>query len=222
MALDNDLSPQSEAQPDIVSPEANAAESPGDGYGSLTNTAGTPTVRVCPPKIGYFTRVTSWIYDNAATAHTVTPMVPLEKCLVSTDAAAGQAVIKFDHIPTNTAGAKIASGDWFVVKDEAGIFGSYLVSSVSALAVTITASRGSADGSGFVNKIPAGRIIWYFGSPTTDHAKRGYTMKASVVTTMPPGNWCTTPNKHEPILVHDDNGTNAGTLTALSYANVVI
>lgn len=223
MAVDTDVTPASEAQPEVAAPAAVAsAESPGDGYGSLTNTAGTPNVRVCPPKIGYYTRLISWIYDNSTTAHTLTPMIPIAKRFVASEAAAGQAVLKFDSIPVNTAGALLQSGDWFVVKDEAGIFGAYLVSSVSGLNVTVTASRGAAGGSGFINKIPAGRIIWFFGSPTTDHAKRGYTMKASTFTTFPTGNYCTTGGTHEPILVHDDNGTAAGTIVALSYANVVI
>lgn len=223
MAEDIDTSPQSEAQPDAQGPDQVVAESPGDGYGSISNTAGTPNVRVCPPKLGRFTRIHTWLYDNAATAHTVTLMVPLERVLVSTDAESGQAVIRLNKMPIDSTGNLAAASDWIVVKDEQGIFGAYRISSISGLAVTIAVSIGTADGSGFTYKVPAGNVVWFFGAPA-DHAKRQYTMKASVVTSMPPAasGWATTPNSHEPILVHDDNGTNAGTIVGVNFSNPVV
>ena len=217
---DTGISPETEAQPDAVTAAAAVAETPGDGYGSQTQTAGTEILRVCPPKAGRFTRVHAWVYDNGATAHTLTLMVPLDKTQVASDAAAGQAVIKLKKAPVDASGNKIAANDYIVVKDENGIFGVYKVASVSGTSVTITASIGAADGSGFVNKILADSAVWFFGT-TADHDKRNFTMKASAVTTMPDAinGWATSPNKFEPIVVHSNNATNAGILVGVSYSN---
>lgn len=220
MADKTDVTPQSEAQPDAVGVAAAVAETPGDGYGSLTASSGTELLRVCPPKANRFTRVHSWIYDCGGTAHTVTLMVPVARVKVLTDAAAGQAVVKMSQAPVGTTGAKIAANDYFVVKDESGVFGAYRVNAVSGTSITIDVSIGSADSSGFVNKLIAGSFIWFFGA-TSLHSKRQFTMKASTVTSMPDASngWATSPGKNEPILVHSNNATAAGTLVGLSYSN---
>ena len=220
MAADIDTSPQSEAQPDSVGVAAAVAETPGDGYGSITASSGTELLRVCPPKQGRFTRVHSTVYDCSTTAHTLTMMVPLDKTQVATDAAAGQAVIKLKKAVADAGGTKIAANDYIVVKDEAGIFGVYKVSSVSGTSVTIATSIGSADGSGFVNKILADSAVWFYGT-AADHSKRAFTMKASTVTTLPDAinGWCTSPGKFEPVVIHSDNSTAAGILVAVSYSN---
>jgi hypothetical protein len=220
MADDIDTSPQSEAQPEAVAAAAAVAETPGDGYGSITATLGTELLRVCPPKAGRFTRVHSTVYDCAGTAHTLTMMVPLDKTQVATDAAAGQAVIKLKAAVADASGTKIAANDYIVVKDETGIFGVYKVASVSGNSITISVSIGSADGSGFVNKVLADAAVWFYGT-AADHSKRAFTMKASTVTTLPDATngWCTTPSKFQPIVIHSDNSTAAGTLVAVSYSN---
>lgn len=220
MAADTDTTPQSEAQPDAVAAAAAVVETPGDGYGSITASSGTELLRVCPPKAGRFTRVHSTVYDCSTTAHTLTMMVPLDKTQASTDAAAGQAVIKLKKAPVDASGTKIAANDYIVVKDEAGVFGVYKVASVSSLSITITVSVGSADGSGFVNKVLADAAVWFYGT-AADHSKRAFTMKASTVTTLPDAvnGWCTSSAKVEPIVIHSDNSTAAGTLVAVSYSN---
>jgi hypothetical protein len=220
MAADIDTSPQSEAQPDAVGVAAAVAETPGDGYGSITASFGTELLRVCPPKAGRFTRVHSTVYDCGSTAHTLTMMVPLDKTQVASDAASGQAVIKLKKAPVDAGGTKIAASDYIVVKDETGIFGVYKVASVSGLSITITTSVGSADGSGFVNKVLADAAVWFYGT-ASDHSKRQFTMKASTVTTLPDAinGWATSPGKFEPVVIHSDNSTAAGILVAVSYSN---
>lgn len=219
MAKEEDVSPQSEATGEAATAAA-ADAAPGDGYGSATAAADTVVVRVFPPKPGRLTRVNAWIYDNGATAHTITMLVPIQKVQSSTDAAAAQAVIKLKENPTNLSGLAIAANDWLVVKDEKGIFGAYRVSSVSGLSITIATSIGAAGASGFVNKILADTPVWYFGAPS-EHATRQYTMKASVVTTMPytESGWATSPAKNEPIIMHDNNATAAGIIVGVSYSN---
>lgn len=215
-------SPSSEAQPDAEGGRS-ASSTPGDGYGSKTTSAGTEFMRVAPPKAGAYTRINSLIYEAGATAHTVTMMVPIRKVKVATDAAAGQAVIRLSAVPVDLDGNKIAANDFLVVKDEAGIFGAYKVASVSGNSITITTSVGSADGSGFVNKVLANSAVWFYGA-TGDHPDRQITMKASTITTLPDAanGWATTSGRFEPIIVHSNNATNAGTLVAVSYSNPTI
>lgn len=224
MADTVDTSPATEAQADVAGPEqAAAAESPGDGYGSATAAAGTEILRVCPPKLGRYTRVVSAQYDCGSTSHVLTLMVTLDRVQVSTDAEAGQAVIKFNKAPVDSSGNKIAANDYFVVKDEMGIFGVYRVNAVSGLSITIDASIGTAGASGFTNKVLAGRNVWFVGA-AADHAARQFTMKASTVNQLPhvPTGYATSPAAFEPIVVHSNNATNAGILSFVTYSNPAV
>lgn len=218
---DNDITAQSEAQPEVVAEAAVLAEPVADGYGTITAAINTVITRVCPPKKGFYSRVNGLQYDNGATEHTLTMMVMIKKVKVASEAAKTQAVLVVDALPTNYDGSAFAADDWLIVVDELGIYGAYKIASVSGLSITITTSVGSAGASGFVNKIPKGAFVWLMGAPA-DHSTRQYKMKASAVTTFPESRsgYCTSPGQNEPLLIHSDNTTAAAKWTYLNFSNV--
>lgn len=215
-----DVSPATQAL--TVIPYAGAelaAVQPGDSWGTTTASADTAIAVVAPPREGRFTKIKRVLYENGATVHTLTCMVSQKEVAVVTEAAAGQAVVKFSNIPTLLDSAIFAAGDFFVVQDELGIFGAYIVTSISSNSVTITASVGSAGASGFTNKILADSPVWIVGAPA-DHPKRQYRMKASGDTEY--FDLATSPNVNQPIVVHSNNITAQGYIKQMTYENPVI
>lgn len=219
--MPTDVSPSSPVA-DASSLSSSAANSPGDGFGSSSIAFGTEIVKACPPRPNRYTRVYGWHYNCGGTAHTVTVMVSLSST-TTPGAAAGQAVINLDALPTDPAGAPLAAGDFIVVKDIQGIFGVYKVASLSGTAVTVTTSVGNADSSGFVYAIPAGRTVWHFGAPG-DHAKRQFATIASAFHYY--GNDIvgvgTATGVGEPVVVHSNNATATGYLYGPYYGNVAL
>lgn len=182
-----------------------------DCYGSLTQTAGTEILRVVPPRDGAPGCVGNFRYEAAATAHTLTMMMVTSSTTVATDAASGQAVVNMSGTLTDASGGAVAASDFLVLQYESGVWEAHKVSSVSGLAITVTANLTA--------KIKAGSIAYCMGAPA-DHAARQFTMKASTTT-----DFIASDNRVQaarsvegnPILVHSNNATNAGTLYWLSY-----
>ena len=183
-----------------------------DCYGSLTQTAGTVITRVIPPRSDGRACVGSWSYEAAATAHTLTLMTCQSKTTVASDAAASQAVVAFANLPVTYDATLLAANDWCILNHEDGSFGAYMVSSVSGSNVTFSSNLSQ--------KVKAGTVIYFMGAPA-DHSSRAFTMKASTTTTFIGGDFrvraAAAPNINEPILVHSNNATNAGTLYYLNF-----
>lgn len=214
-----DSSPQSQAD-SSVAPASQTSESPGDGYGSATATAGTEIVRIVPPKSNRYSRVDGFIYDCSTTAHTVTCLVTLDETTVVTDAASGAATIKVANLPSAQESGAIAASDFIVTQNENGTYVAYKIASLSGSTLTVTTSVGDADGSGLTVKVLADAPVYFMGAPG-DHAKRQFTMVASTRNnTLPPrGYVAMSVIKNTPILVHSNNATAAGVLTGPFYSH---
>lgn len=186
-----------------------------DTYGSKTASAGTAITRLVPPSAGKLARVSSFIYVCGSTAHTVTVMPSLADTIVTTDAASGQAVVAFGAIPTAPDGSALAASDWVTLQHEDGSWAEYKVSSVSGLNVTLTANLSQ--------KVKAGSRIFFHGAPA-DHATRQFLLVASTTLTINDvscGAGSAT-RLGEPVIVHSDNATAAGSLQMLAYRYVAL
>ncbi len=183
-----------------------------DSYGSLTQTAGTVITRLIPPRTSLRARITDMIYTAGTTAHTVSIMPTLVEGQITQDANSGQAVINVDTIPTNPFDSGILAGsDWVSFKYEDGTWEHTTVSSVSAAAITLVANLS--------RNVDANTKIYYHFAPA-DHTNRRITAAASATLNIANGNVCTAPTKSQPIIVHSDNATVAGTLVKVGYTYV--
>lgn len=177
------LTPQS--APVDVAAAGDSLGTTGDTFGSLTASSGTELMRVGAPKAGYYTRCYWTKFCNKAAAEqTLTVLVELARTTISTDAAAGQAVINFSSIPSSPVdGSLMAANDYFIVQNELYEFDVYRVASISSLAVTVDVSIGSASSSGVATKLLAGsskvsNVIYFMGA-VADHTKRKFTIPTS-------------------------------------------
>ena len=110
-----------------------------DCYGSLAQTAGTIISRLVPPNPGLRSMVLAIDYLPAATAHTITILTSQAKTTISTDAASGQADIVLTQMPSLFNGGLTAANDYVVVRHEDYTWGTYVISSISALTARICA-----------------------------------------------------------------------------------
>lgn len=191
----------------------------GNGLGSDTQTAGTVINRLVPARVGAFSRITKLVYTAGATAHTVYAMRSLGRTTLSADAAASQAVINLTAEP-GPSGNTIAANDYVAIRQDNGAVIVAKVSSVSSLAVTLTANLSVA--------ISAGASVWFFGvagdtDPKTTLVHPKFTGTASVTTSYSDdaGGVVASHAKDEPILVQSNNATNAGVIEQVSYTHTL-
>jgi hypothetical protein len=200
------------------------------GEGGFTATAGTIIQFVIPPRKSSFTVVTTLAYISLGTQHTITVMRSLAETTLTADAAAGQAVINLQRDPglyaanaladngpvPSVADNAIATNDFVVVEKPDGTFHLGKVSSVSGLAVTLTANVPTG---GF----KAGAKVWFFGATADTNPKSNLPHAAL----KPPVSARTlyqeslagifgSYGRGEPILFNSDNGTAAGIFDVVS------
>lgn len=182
------------------------------GYGAVTQTAGTVITRTVPPARNAYTHITCVKYTAAGTAHTVTVMRPYGKTTLSSAALAAQAVINLTADSGVTPPGAIAANDYLVIEKPDGTYHTAVVSSVAALAITLTANVPTG---GFAS----GATVWFMGAPA-DHVDALFSGIASATTTYSEdvGSIRATLNKYEPMIVHSNNATAAGTLQQVSAA----
>lgn len=186
------------------------------GFGYLTQTAGTAIVRSVYPRKNRAggrnpkTRIGKVMYLAGATAHTLTVMRPLGTTTLSAAAAASQAVINItaDAQAPSAAGA-LAANDYVILELADGTYQTGIVSSVSTLAVTLTANLTAA--------AAAGAKVWMFGV-AGDHTDT-YDLTNGATTTLDsslPGRkglgFVSSRNAYEPIILSINNATNQGFL----------
>lgn len=139
-----------------------------DACGQLAlATAGTPYMLAIPPKRGTKVKLDIFAYTPAGTPHTGYVMRSIGTTTLSGAAATGQAVINLVADPSGgVAPGPIAAGDFVIVKSSAsGIYWGGKVSSVSTLAITLTANVPFA--------AAAGDTVWFYGAPTDTHPATG-------------------------------------------------
>jgi hypothetical protein len=184
-----------------------------DCYGSKTETLDVIISRVVPPRKGVRSKVSSFSYKAAGTAHTLTFLTVLLEGATSTKAESGQAVINVNTSFTDSAGGIIAANDWCSVQHEDGSWGEYMVSSVSALAITFSGNLST--------DVEEGARVCFHGA-ATDHTLRQWTMLASTEVTFNGDGIrtvaCQAKRLNEPIIVISTNATAAGVLRWLAYS----
>lgn len=182
-----------------------------DCYGTTTQTAGTAITRVIPPRSGAHSCVGNWKYTAAATAHTITMMVTLVETSVASEVASGATTVTLATVPTAADGSILASGDYLIMQYEDGSWASFLVSGLSGLVATIPTTS---------QKILKSTPVYFMGAPA-DHTTRQFTVPASGTYDFIASDYriraATSLQTGQPILVHSNNATNAGTLYHVSY-----
>lgn len=194
----------------------------GNTLGGKTAAGGTVIRHIVPPNARGFSRVSTLKATAAATAHALTAMRPIGETTVASTAAAGQAVVNLTAQPGPT-GNGIASGDILAIRRTAdGITRIYIVDSVSTLAITMTANLGTGLG------LAAGDKVWFFGvpadtDPTTGDAHPAFTIAAGAQTTLTDdvGGVIASHEHDQPIVLSDNNATNAGSIDQVSYSYTI-
>lgn len=184
-----------------------------DSYGTKTETAGTPILRVIPPAVGLRAVCTGFCHKSGTTAHTVTFLTALAVAEVTEYAESGQAVLKVDELNYNADGSPVANTDYFVVQHIDGSYEPYKFDSNTLLAITFS--------SNLTKDVAQGAKVFFMGQPS-DHAYRQFLGLASG--DFPPagvgGRFATAAKKEQPILVHVDNITAQGWLKYVTYGYV--
>lgn len=195
--------------------------------GRTTQVAGTVITLLVPPIKGAITTINRLEYLAAATAHTLTVMRPFNWTTFTADAASGQAVVNIAVNPgayatawqyglpgatPSVANNLMAASDFVVYELPDGNYVLDTVASISSLAVTLTTNLPT----GGVKK---GDRLWFFGittdvNPQTSKAHPAHTLTASVTTTIhnEQDPWFRALNPYDPLIIHSNNATNAGTL----------
>ena len=203
------------------------------GRGKQTQTAGTEILEFIPPKPTRRPKITRIDYTNLGTAHTGTVMGALGKTKTVGVQVAGAVSLVLARDPgkyaTNfaadgrgvpsVADNLIAANDFVAVRKPDG---TWLVAKPSAAStnadgtVTLTVSALPTGG------IAAGADVWFFGintdtNPNTNKAHEVFPFPASVQQVYGGSDapiaeaW----GLGEPLLFHDGNATNAGTLNEI-------
>lgn len=189
----------------------------------LTATAGTAITGLIPPRRGAFTRLCRILFRPGATAHTVTMLKALGQTTLAVAAAASATSITISADPgTGSPSGNLANSDWICVELDDGSFFLSAISSLSTLTMTVGALPAAA---------AAGNRVWTFGVPG-DHASSQTTAKPNPITgssflstASVMNDWgdagagiCQSLNQDEPMMVHSNNATNAGTIEQVSAA----
>jgi hypothetical protein len=191
----------------------------GNGFGKLTQTAGTVISRLLPPRSGAYTRLMKLVYTAAGTAHVLTVMRAIgTRVKLSAGASASQAVISLTANPGPSTNL-LAANDYLCLKHDDGVYRLHKVSSIATLDVTLTANLPAVAS---INS-----PVWMFGvaadtDPTIGEAHNSLRGVASVTSTYvddsPNGaGLFASHNTFEPLLVQSDNATAAGTLEQCNY-----
>lgn len=184
--------------------------------GAKTESAGTPINRIIPPGVGV-AKVAKVLYTAAATAHTLTAMRVLGSTRLSGNANSGQPVIDLAADP-GPSGNSIAANDWLIVRNDDGSLFVAKVSSVSTLAITLTANLSAA--------ITAAKSrVWFFGvagdtDPKSGEPHPSFALASggqTVISEAPPFCVASAWFQGEPLLLQVNNATNAGQFDWTTY-----
>ena len=177
------------------------------GFGKKTETAGTIIVLTFPPKKGLKTKLSQVKVTPGATAHTLTGMIPLGKTTLSAAAAAAQTDIILTADP-GPSGNGIAANDYLVILKPDQTVHVGIVSTWTSGTKTVVLTANVPTG-GFSDNAE----VWFLGV-AGDHTDRQWACGASATTTLQDseGGLCSTSNAYEPMMLQENNATNAGTI----------
>lgn len=184
----------------------------------LTNAAaGTAYYAIIPGRPGFYARVATFETTSGNTANANYWLRPIGRANLAANAATSQAVVVVDAHPY-PSGNTIASGDQVVVREDAGTYTRYTVSSYNGTtkAITFTANVATA--------LTSGAKLWNFGVHTdTDpaiasaHPIMPTTANATTLRTFGPAG-VAGHQKGDPILFYNPNATNATNLNFAEFA----
>lgn len=180
--------------------------------GKKTASAGTAIMAVVPAIPKMTAHLINVTYNCGATAHTLTLMKPLEPALELAEDIAGSGTGL--ELVAQPSSGNIANSDIVVIQLDNGDFHASLLSSVDGLTATVSALPSAAS---------AGNKVWTFGA-TSEAGHSALTMVASK--SHPENTYPQTGQTvlfsaggvFQPLIVHSDNATNAGTIENLEAA----
>lgn len=182
-----------------------------DCFGFLTQTLGTPILRVVPPCDDARSVLGSFQYTPGATAHDLTCMVSQSDSVVTSDVLAGATAIPIGGQLNGFDGSAVTANDYVVVQYEDGTWGAILVTSATALVLTVPATS---------QKILKDSKIFFMGV-AGDHPNRQFRTTASTAYVFNSGDFrvraATSSKKASPLLFYSGNATAAGVLHYLNY-----
>lgn len=181
-----------------------------DCYGWLTQTFGTPIVRVVPPCDDLRSCLGSFQYRSSTTAHLLSVMVAMSETIVTSDAAAGATALAVGAALSAFDGTPISANDYIITQLEDGTWVPMVVSA-GTLTLTVPALAG---------KVKAGTKVFMMGV-AADHPNRSFQTVASSTFTFNSGDFriraATGSKKASPLLFYSPNNVIAGNLDYLAY-----
>jgi hypothetical protein len=192
----------------------------GDGYGKLTQTAGTRIRLLVGGVGGLFTHLNNLRYTSAGTAHTLTIMRDASVAKAASALAAAGTSLVVDTALTDGDGNAIAASDVVAVKLNTGEWHLSVVTSWTANTKTIVLTTAIPAGKSVLKGAP---VACYGVAGDTFHASRQLLPAVSVTTNYPvvsgdDVSLCRSRSPGVPLLIDSDNPTAAGTL---EMANVL-
>lgn len=191
------------------------------GNAALTQTAaaGTAIKVLVPPLAGGVSRITKVVYTSGPTGHTLTFARAIGRARATSATAAAGTVVNLNTDPNQSilSGNAIATNDWLAVREIDNVTRLYQVSSVSTLAITLTA--------GLTAGVATNGDVWAFGLLGDTDPRYGTAHPTLATTAGGTDTWEETAGgviaghaADEPIWVNSNNATNAGTLKQLAWS----
>lgn len=187
----------------------------GDGYGKLTQNAGTRIRRLLGGVGGLFTHLLNMRYTDSGTAHTLTIMRGASRAKTTAAVAAAGTSVVVDTALTDGDANAIAANDCLGIRLDNGTWHFSTVSAWDSTTKTITLNTAVPTGRSILK---GAAVVCYGVAGDTYHSNQQFTGGSGAsATNFPPAN---TPDVSlvrasypgEPLLFDSDNATNAGTL----------
>lgn len=175
--------------------------------GPATASANTVIVVTVPPRRHRWTRIMSLRYTSTTTAHTLTCLMALGSTTLAAAASAGQALVTLTADP-GPVGNGIAAADYLVFEKPDGTVHTDTVSAWNSETKVVTLTNNVPTG-GFA----IGAKCWFHGVAGDQTSDQVATIANTVLSLSQDFGALHSPGGvYEPIVIHSNNGSNAGTL----------
>lgn len=177
-----------------------------------TAVAGTAITGLVWPMVGAVARIVKMVYICSTTAHTLSILRSQGTTVTTAASAAGASTLTIDNVAPYS-GENLAASDYIVVKNTDGSFNEYIISSINTTTkvVTITGTLAKA--------VSSNATVWamYEVARTAGpNPSLQYKAVVSVTNTFNTESEevgiAVSGSTYEPLLIHSDNATAAGTL----------
>jgi hypothetical protein len=187
--------------------------------GSKTAAAGTVFTGLIPPKAQAYSKIARMVYTTAGTAHTLSVLkaqgrTTTTAAQIATDTSLTLSSISLAYDENGASlSENLAASDYVVVQHTDGTWGAYLMSGISGNTLTIGA---------LAKAVASGAVVYgmYEVARTTGKASWQVTTRTSTTETFetydPAVAVVSSSKVNEPLLIHSNNATAAGTLLYVS------